>query len=375
MNKLIKLVVSSTVLIVAALVAYLFVNISEPIRIGFVADLSTRKSQLGTMARNGILMAVDELNGQGGINGNKLELLVRDHKGDKEECFRAATDLADQDVKVIIGPLNSSMVKTVISATEKKKTLLISPTASTESVSGIDDYFLRINSSAITQGALLGSAVLFRKDKRVAIILDKTNIGLTGAIAKGFKQKLANTAVEIVYDGEFSDKSEFEMLAKQISAKSPDAILVLASGIDAAGIVQQYSKIAAIPNLYACMWSKTGIIEYGGKTVEGMLITAAYENRQPSAKEIEFINEYEKRYQTKPQYISRYSYEAVMLFAKAASLAKELNSDEIKAEILKMDKIAGISDDFRIDKYGDAIRQKSLFIIKDGKYDLFDISE
>src|ERR1700748_1436160 len=81
---------------------------SEPIRIGFLPALTGASSSTGVAINRGTMLAVDEINAAGGVNGRKLEVISRDTQSDPTKAVNAATELTRrQKVHVIWGPLNS----------------------------------------------------------------------------------------------------------------------------------------------------------------------------------------------------------------------------------------------------------------------------
>src|SRR6266849_1618196 len=80
----------------------------EPIRIGFLPALTGPSSSTGIAINRGTLLAVDEINGAGGVNGRKIELIVRDTQSDPTKAVNGSAELSSrQKVNVIYGPLNS----------------------------------------------------------------------------------------------------------------------------------------------------------------------------------------------------------------------------------------------------------------------------
>ena len=73
------------ILFLAAFCAFSGCRSKEPVIIGYSANLTGRQSELGVTGRNGIEMAVDEINSQGGINGRLIKLIVKDDKNKTDE--------------------------------------------------------------------------------------------------------------------------------------------------------------------------------------------------------------------------------------------------------------------------------------------------
>ncbi len=116
----------------------------KPVRIGFIGELTTRAAGLATSGRDGFLLAIEEVNARGGINGRQVEGLVVDARMHKETALHAIHKLADAQVSAIIGPMTSQTAVTIVPTINSLKIPLISPTASTNALSGIDDYFFRV---------------------------------------------------------------------------------------------------------------------------------------------------------------------------------------------------------------------------------------
>jgi branched-chain amino acid transport system substrate-binding protein len=81
---------------------------SEPIRIGFLPALTGPSSSTGVGINRGTELAVEEINAAGGIDGRKIELIVRDTQSDPTKAVNAVAELTQrQKAAIIYGPLNS----------------------------------------------------------------------------------------------------------------------------------------------------------------------------------------------------------------------------------------------------------------------------
>src|SRR5512139_4244843 len=65
----------------------------EPLRIGFIGGLSGRVADLGEAGRNGVQIAIEEINRAGGVKGRQIELLVRDDAQTPEKAIAAVNEL------------------------------------------------------------------------------------------------------------------------------------------------------------------------------------------------------------------------------------------------------------------------------------------
>ncbi len=138
--------------ILVSLLLLTFCSDTTPIKIGYVAGLTGRHSELGIGVRNGVTLAVDAINSTGGINGRKVEVVVRDDKSDPAQGTKVIKELLQMQVPVIIGPLLSKMASATLAAIDGQNVLVISPTISTDTVIDKDDNFLRVIAESSFQG-------------------------------------------------------------------------------------------------------------------------------------------------------------------------------------------------------------------------------
>ena len=113
---------------------------------------------------------------QGGLGRRQVELVVFDISNSTEKAFKGVDVLTDSGAKAIIGPSTSEMAKAATPAANNRKTLLISPTASTIELAGIDDYFFRVYpTSASNARSLADYAATVANNQRVAILSNLAN--------------------------------------------------------------------------------------------------------------------------------------------------------------------------------------------------------
>ncbi|TXG93362.1 MAG: amino acid ABC transporter substrate-binding protein, partial [Rhodocyclaceae bacterium] len=152
----------------------------EPVRLGFIGGLSGRVADLGESARNGFQLAVEQVNAAGGVNGRRIEMLVKDDGQDPAKARQAAEALVAAGVVAIIGPVTSAMAEPVLAAATANGTPVVSPTVTTSALTGKDDLFLRVTED--TRGySDLAANHHFRKTglRRVAMVFDTRNRAYT----------------------------------------------------------------------------------------------------------------------------------------------------------------------------------------------------
>ena len=113
---------------------------NEPIRVGVFLDLSGPSSSFGQSTLNGIEMAADQINNAGGINGRRVELLLKDDRGEPTEAVTVVTELIlEKKVHALLGEVASSRSLAAAPVAQYSKVPMISP-AATHPRKMIDTY-------------------------------------------------------------------------------------------------------------------------------------------------------------------------------------------------------------------------------------------
>ncbi|THB70198.1 MAG: amino acid ABC transporter substrate-binding protein [Gammaproteobacteria bacterium] len=366
-----KTILALVIIALAAISLLYLLPQKQPIKVGFIADLSSKRSQLGIAGRNGAILAVNEINAKGGVNGRNLELIISDNQAQKDIAARQASDLVKQGAEVIIGPLLSAMAQPIINAVKDKDMLIISPTVSTDKLTAIDDNFLRVIPHASQQGEALARIAAKKQIGNVFIIRDKRNDEYTSSVSNAFKSNAKQLMIDVIDDISFEDSDKYSQFVENLIDIQPEGILFISSGVDAGRIAQRYKQKGGTAQMFGSSWCKvTNVHIYGGRAVEGMIIVDSFGNREKAARELAFDSSHQKQFGHKPNLPARHSYEAVQIYALGVAMAKTTETRKVKQSILEIDPIEGVADKYRLDKYGDVERKLSLYVIKDREYQL-----
>ena len=115
--------------------------VAENIKVGLISSLSGPVAIYGQTTYNGIKLAVEQLNAAGGINGNKIELIVEDDKGDPAEAVTAAKRLiSEKKVVAILGPIISTTCLAVAPIAQQNGVPMLIPTRTNTKITEAGDY-------------------------------------------------------------------------------------------------------------------------------------------------------------------------------------------------------------------------------------------
>ncbi len=176
----------------------------EPIFIGYVGGLTGRVAGLGITGRDGVLLATEEVNKAGGINGHKVVVSVKDDRQDGATAKKVVKELLAENVVAIVGHMTSSMTAATLPIVNDANKVLISPTSKSDYFSGIDDYLFRVTPS-ISYNAEKIAAMAFNEMRlrNFAVIYDSNNRAFTESWLKQFRQPYEALGGKIVIAKEF----------------------------------------------------------------------------------------------------------------------------------------------------------------------------
>jgi branched-chain amino acid transport system substrate-binding protein len=341
----------------------------EKIRLGFVGGLTGRNGDLGTAGRDGALLAVEAINATGGIGGKRIELVIRDDKSDPEEAKKVVNELVSKKVAAIVGPMTSVVAVATIPIIDAARTLMLSPTVSSNDLTGKEDFFIRLNLNRDTAAATADLMIGRLKIKNAALVYDVSNRSYTVSLAEAFKISFAALGGTIAIEQTFNAKEETDLLAlaRNVAARKPRAVFIIAGAIDSAMICQQLKKIAVSAPLFIAEWAGTNeFLKAGGKAVSGTYILQHFNGNSVHPPFVQFKQDYIRRFGDSPSFAAVYAYESVSIIAIA--LRKDPDPAHLKDTIIGIGKFEGLLSSLFIDRFGDPERLFYAMQVRNDQY-------
>ncbi len=344
----------------------------EPIRVGFVSDLTGANAALGVDGRDGAILAVDKINSEGGVNGRPIKLVIRDDLGSSEGAIAADEELINgEKLPMIIGHMTSGTMTAAWPQFKDSGVVYLSPTVSTPQLAGMDDNFFRlivINSFMAERLALYAANDLHLK--QIAIFYDTDNASFTDTYREGFTKYFTANGGEVVRTHAFSSSTlpDFKPVLSDLQAAPPDGIFIIASAFDSALIAQQAHLEGLHAQLLASNWSFTDdLIQNGGSAVDGMVTVVSHDENSRSPEYLDFSKRFQDRFGRAPTFAAGYGYEAVTVLANALQKT-DGRSENLKQALLETRSFAGVFGDISFDQYGDVTRTLYLIKVYEGKF-------
>jgi branched-chain amino acid transport system substrate-binding protein len=341
----------------------------EPIQIGFVGGLSDRNSDNGQSGQNGVILAVEQFNREGGLNGRTVELVSRDDAQDKAVAAKAASELVEARVEAVIGPFTSGMAAVIVPVTGQAGIFQISPTITSMDFYGKDDNLFRINRTTRDNAQEYAKVMLGRGQRHIAVAYDLRNKNFTESWLKEFRSAVTATgatlAAEVPYES--GADTPFDQVVQTMLRGKPDSLFFISGALDVARLAQQARKLAPTLPIGASEWAATEqLVELGGNVVEGLLIVQNYDHEDQSPRFREFSDAYFKRFQRNPGYSSVSAYDAATVVLTA--LKSRNKGESMKAAALRAGPYKGLQQQIVFDANGDTTRKVFFTEIRGGRY-------
>lgn len=339
----------------------------KPLTLGFIGGLSGRNADLGISGRNGALIAVEEANEKGGARGRRVVLEPIDDAQDGDKAVAAYASLSAAGAYAIIGPMTSDMALAIVAAHDKGPPL-VSPTASSPLLSGLDDIFLRVNPPNASEAEWLARYAHADGVRTPLVIYDESNKAFSEGIAAAFSARYAELsgrqAMRIAFDSERG--ARHAALAAEARETGADGLVIVASASEAANLAQQLRKAGYDGLLYGTGWAMTqALLDNGGASIEGMAFTHYFDPNGVGDRWLRFRSRYERQFGRPADFVAGLGWLAASAAIEAYRSAPRLPAKEA---ILKRGSFDGLQGELIMDRYGDAELERFKIVVRDGAF-------
>jgi branched-chain amino acid transport system substrate-binding protein len=344
----------------------------QPVKIGFVAGLTGRQSDIGVAGRNGVILAVEEINKNGGIAGRPVELVVKDDKNDPDVVRLVDEEFIHAGIGTIIGHMTSVAAVASLPVIAGGKVLIVSPTATADVLSGRDDLMITVMPPlGFSARAQATYAVDTLGLKKMVVIYDRSNADFSQAWEQAFTAKYEELGGKIVTKITFiSGKSvNYESLANDVAGYSPEGVLIIGGAVDAAVLSQWLRKSQLTAPIFSSSWAMTDdFIQHGGLAAEGVIFSSPFVPDAQGLSYSKFTRNYQERFGNRPNYAAAYGYEAAQILLAGVKKAGNTEAQAVKAAIIAQRQFTGVWNDITINATGDTTRLARLIVVKDGQF-------
>ena len=367
--------------LVAVVISLAFTAQAAEIKLGVAEALTGPVAKYGVPIRNGFVLAAEEINAAGGINGNKINLIVEDEQGKKEEAINVFKKLIFQDkVLAVFGPTLSNSAFASDPFANAQKIVVFATSNTADGITAIGPYIFR---NSIAEADILPKVIKAATKKlglkKVAMIYgndDSMTKSSHDIFLKAVQaEKLQVVAIETFAKGDI----DFSAQLTKIKRLNPDAVICAALVEEASNIILQARKLG-LPDKVKFIggngFNSPKLIEIAGRAAEGSLSGSPWFLADPNAKNQTFVKAYTKKYGVSPDQFAAQAYDALYIMAagiKAIQLSGNLAKDRtaLRDALPNVKNFQGVGGPFSFNGHRDAEQKGRVLSIKNGKFAIF----
>lgn len=295
----------------------------DTIKIGMNMELSGAVAAYGNAEKEGIVLAVNEINENGGIDGKKIELIEKDNKSDNNEAASVEANLTTNNkVVAVVGPATSGAVKAAIPNATRAAVPLITPSGTDDAITvqndNVQEFIFRACFQDSFQGVILAKyAEENLKAEKAVIIGDNSSdyaIGLTKAFKDTYKGNI------IKEENFAANDKDFQALLTKIKNLDFDVIYIPGYYTEAGLIIKQAREMGIdVPIIGADGFGDEKLVETAGaKNVSNVYYTGHFSTEAPATDKVEpFVAAFEEEYGKKPSAFNALGYDSVYMIKQA----------------------------------------------------------
>lgn len=291
--------------------------------IGGIGPLTGGAATYGTAVKNGMQLAIDEINAAGGVNGMKLAVDFQDDEHDPEKAINAYNNIRD-DVKLLIGTVTSAPCAAVSSETYADNMFMLTPSGSSLECIKYDNAF-RVCFSDPNQG--VASAQYISENNlatKVAVIYNSSDVYSQGIYEK-FVAESKNRGLDIVTAEAFTKDSaqDFSVQLQKVADSGAELLFLPIYYEAAALILTQANKMGLDIKFFGCD-GLDGIIAQLGSDValaDGVMLLTPFAADAQDPKTVSFVSAYKEAYNETPNQFAADAYDAVYIVKAALEQA------------------------------------------------------
>jgi branched-chain amino acid transport system substrate-binding protein len=313
---------------------------SDDIKVGVYGPFTGGSAPMGVSMRNGVQIAIDEINAGGGILGKKVVMIDRDDEAKNERGGQIMQEFLDKEnVAAVLGPINTGVADASSQYANQKKVPQIINVSAGAKVNELfknnpENYVFRIAANDDIQSKVIVNEALKRGFKKPALLCDDTNYGQNGR--EKMEQALAAANVKPVYIGKFKIK-DTDMSAQLQEAKAAKADVILAYGIgpELAAVSNSMVRLGwKVEMIGSWTLSMSNYITNAGKNGDGTKMPQTFiEAAASTDKQKKFIENYKTKFHESPitsAVSAAQGYDSMYLLKMAIAQAGSLDGKKIK---------------------------------------------
>jgi branched-chain amino acid transport system substrate-binding protein len=350
----------------------------EAVTIGAIEILSGPNNKYGIAIKNGFDLALEEVNGAGGVlDGQPLAIAYEDTAGNKEQAINAARQLIGaKKVPLILGPTLSNEMFAAGPVANQRQIPIIGTSTTANGITAIGPYVFR---TSLPESDVVPVTLQTARDKlgikRVAVLYGNDD-AFTKSAYDVMKAALEKLGIETLTTETFGSKdTDFSAQLTKIKSLHPDAIVVSAL-VEAGSGILLAKKALGFPSSIRVIGgnglNSPKVAEIAGDAADGTLVGSPWFLGKPDPLNQAFVAAYKVKYGASPDQFAAQAYDTLKIVAAAISAAGAADPEKIR-DALKKTKFTGVMGSFSFTSERDPADTSGVVVVemRRGSFQIF----
>jgi len=326
------------------------------VKIGINYELTGDVASYGESSVNGIMMAIDEINAAGGVNGMQIVPVKVDNKSDSAEATSLATRLMTKDkVVACLGPATSGDFMATIPVAMGSKIPIISASATadkgvtTDANGKVNDYVFRLCFNDSFQGVTMANFASTNLSAKKAVIIKDNSSDYGKGLAENFRKTFEDSGGTIVAEEGYVGKDkDFNAILTKIKGQEFDVIFIPGYYQEAGLIIKQARGLGiTTPVLGADGFDSPVLLDLAGaEALNDVYFSNHYSSIDEDPLVKEFIAAYTKKNGVEPNAFNALGYDLGKYIADAIKRAGSSDPVAIKDALADTKGFVGVTGTF-----------------------------
>ncbi|MDH3557048.1 MAG: ABC transporter substrate-binding protein [Deltaproteobacteria bacterium] len=308
---------------------------ADTIKVGIVLPLTGPQAKFGEIEKQSFDMALEEINGGGGIKGKKLEFIMEDDTGRPEVGRSVVEKLITKDKVVMLGGgYSSSVTFGVAGVAQQNRVPFLVNTGSADKITEQGwDYIFRLNPpvSEYASGVETFLAEVV-KPKDAVILHENSLFGTKGA--KAFQKSCEKLGIKVLMtEGYEHGGIDFKPVLVKVKQLNPDLVYMISYIMDASLLMRQARELKLTPKLFvggAAGFTLPEFDQNAGKAANFVVSATLWHQVLPLPGAMDYFNRFKAKYNKDTEYHGAEAYAAAYVIRDVLKRAKSFSAEDIK---------------------------------------------
>lgn len=357
--------------------------VEAPIKVGAIFAVTGGAANLGGPEQKTAEMFVEKINQAGGVNGQKIQLIVKDSGSKPENAISLAKQLIEEEkVLAIIGPSTSGETMAIKNICQEGKTILLSCAAAEDIVNPVASYVFKTPQKDSDAARRIFQVMKEKGIKKIGVITSNDGFGIAGGKQLANLAPLAGVTIAI---SEAYDKQETDLTPILTKVKGQDVNAVVNwSIVPAQSLVAKNMKQIGlnVPLFQSHGYGNIKYVQAGGEAANGtifpcgrLLIAEVLADDHPQKKLLmEYKKDYESKFKEDTSTFGGHAYDAVLILVEGIKKAGSADPEKVRDAIENIKGLVGTAGVFNFssaDHNGLDLDAFEILTVKDGKFVIY----